>query len=192
MFNLDAVLNGEGSSSASLEQSVRKILIDLLNSKQYFHHRILTGDKKYVGPEEFVERYDEIVNGMSTDDMKNVLKSIYHINWEDEVKKEIPQYNTSNLIYFKVVVLSPTNWTKDGVFGYIQQFPDEEGELIDWSRPITSELLIMKDKEEEEAIWNNDIMGIERRCDYKNRIIVMASRIPPISIAIGFRYTNPR
>ena len=76
--------------------------------------------------------------------------------------------------------------------GYIQQFPDEEGETIDWTRPITSELLVLKDKEREESVWNNDIMGIERRCDYKNRIIVIASRIPPISIAIGFRYTDPQ
>lgn len=192
MFNLDAVLSGENSSSASLEQSVRKILIDLLTQKQYFHYRILTGSKKYVTPDEFSKLYDEYVSNMSTEDMKKVLKAIYHIDWEKEVKKELPQFNTENLIYFKVLVLASTNWIKDGQLGYIQQFPDEEGEAIDWTRPITSELLVLKDKEREESVWNNDIMGIERRCDYKNRIIVIASRIPPISIAIGFRYTDPQ
>lgn len=192
MFNLDAVLSGENSSSASLEQSVRKILIDLLTRKQYFHYRILTGNKKYVTPDEFSKLYDEYVSNMSTEDMKKVLKAIYHIDWEKEVKKELPQFNTENLIYFKVLVLASTNWIKDGQLGYMQQFPDEEGETIDWTRPITSELLVLKDKEREESVWNNDIMGIERRCDYKNRIIVIASRIPPISIAIGFRYTNPQ
>lgn len=179
-----------GAYSTEVENKIRETLISILEKEGYIFELISqyhnTSSNKIF---DYRTIRKKVVDKISNDEMKRILTDQFHVDWKSILQKEVEGYQSDDIIYFKVIVLSSTNWIKDGQIGYIQQFSEqEENEIIDWSKPIISELLILNDKEREEFVWNNLIMNIEKRVDWNNRIIVVAKKIPDVSIAIGFRY----
>lgn len=176
--------------TAEIDNKIREILINLLEREGYIFE-LITEYRNLSPNKVFDYRYTRqiVIDKISNDEMKQILTDKFHVDWESILQKEIPEYQSDKKIYFKVIVLSSTNWIKDGQIGYIQQFSEQDkDEHIDWNKPIISELLILNDKEREEYVWNNLIMNIEKRTDWNNRIIVVSKKIPDVSIAIGFRY----
>ncbi len=175
----------------SLTDGVRKELSKLIIQKTgYFRERYLKEGSEFRAQNpDFTLWCNKVLSAMSIEEMTQVLDE-YDIDWKPIVKEKIPGFE-ENISYFRVLILLPHKWKYDPKRRNVTQRFEVKGE--DFSRPITTELLISDNPKEEEDFWYHHVIGIEK-ADYpdKSYIVIRADAGPKnkdLTIVVGLRYT---